>query len=275
MKRVHLFEFTDMAWYPSVFRGIQTDYLQFIATLNKSYRNLIPLFQRALESSPEKQIVDLCSGGTGPWENLQEQLKQGGIEVNIKLTDKYPNLAALHKINQKSDPEIEYLTEVVDATDVPPNLKGMRTLFEGFHHFKPEQAKNILQDAVDKRAAIGIFEASLKPPFGLLVLLLSPIMTIVSYVVMTPFIKPRTISRFVWTYLLPIVPLATCWDGIISLLRVYSEQELKTLTQSISAKDYIWELGQASTGTPIFVNAYLVGYPKNEDELQTPNPSST
>ena len=266
MKRVHLFEFTDMTWYPQVFRGIQTDYLQFVATLNKSHKNLIPLFQRALENSKVKQIVDLCSGGTGSWENLQEQLKQGGIEVKIKLTDKYPNLGAIQKVNKKSGQEIEYLSESVDATDVPTNLKGMRTLFEGFHHFKPEQAKNILKDAVDKREAIGIFEASLKPPFGLLVLLLSPIMTIVSYILMTPFIKPRTISRFVWTYFIPIVPLATCWDGIVSLLRVYSEQELKKLTQSIYAEDYVWEIGQASTGTPIFVNSYLVGYPKNEDQ---------
>jgi hypothetical protein len=137
----------------------------------------------------------------------------------------------------------------------------MRTLFEGFHHFRPEQAKSILQDAVEKKVAIGIFEASLKPPLGLFLLLLAPLMTLVSYLLITPFITPRTLSRFFWTYLVPIVPLVTCWDGVISLLRVYSLRELKDLTDPLQSKDYIWETGQASTGTPLFVFTYLLGYP--------------
>ena len=33
MHRIHLFEFTDLPWYPDVFRRIQTDYLQFVVGL--------------------------------------------------------------------------------------------------------------------------------------------------------------------------------------------------------------------------------------------------
>ena len=144
---------------------------------------------------------------------------------------------------------------------VPPHLKGMRTLFEGFHHFKPAQAQSILQDAFENKVAIGVFEASLMPPLGLLLMLLAPLTTLLSYLLFTPFMTPRTLSRFFWTYLIPIVPLATCWDGVISLMRVYSVQELKELTVSLQRNDYIWEAGQASTGTPVFVFTYLVGYP--------------
>jgi hypothetical protein len=118
-----------------------------------------------------------------------------------------------------------------------------------------------LQDACEKKAAIGVFEASLKPPLGLLILLVAPLMTLLGYLFITPFIKPRTFSRFFWTYFIPIVPLATCWDGIISLLRVYSPQELQDLTDQIDCGGYTWETGQASTGTPLFVFTYLVGYP--------------
>jgi hypothetical protein len=135
------------------------------------------------------------------------------------------------------------------------------TVFEGFHHFRPDQAGRILQDAADKRVASGIFEASLKPPLGWFLLLVAPLMTLVSYLLVTPFIKPRTVPRFFWTYLIPLVPLATCWDGVISLLRVNSVRELKELTDSLRCKDYVWEIGQASTGTLLFVFTYLVGYP--------------
>jgi hypothetical protein len=258
MKRIHLFEFTDLSWYPEIFRHMQTEYLQFVATRGSGHKYLMPLFSKAMQHAGTAEIVDLCSGGTGPWMRLLEQFKQAGLSVSVKLTDKYPNPEVIQKWEH---PEIEYLVESVDATNVPRQLKGMRTLFEGFHHFKPEQARSILQDAIEDRVAIGIFEISLKPPFGPLLLLLSPLMTIVSYLLITPFITPRTGLRFFWTYLVPVVPLATCWDGVISLLRVYSLPELKELTDPLQGKNYTWEIGQASTGTLIFEYTYLLGYP--------------
>jgi len=261
MRRIHLFEFTDLPWYPQIFRRIQTDYLQFVATLGAGHENLIPLFTKAMGQAGTTEIVDLCSGGTGPWKRLQDQLKQAGLPVSIKLTDKYPHPEAVQTWAEATRQGIEYLAEPVDAMNVSSHLKGMRTLFEGFHHFKPAQAESILQDAVEKRVAIGIFEASFKPPLGPVCLLLSPLMTLLGYLLITPFIKPRTLSRFLWTYLVPIVPLVTCWDGVISLLRVYSLQEMKELVEPLQRKDYTWETGQASTGTPIFVFTYLLGYP--------------
>lgn len=263
MRKHHLFEFTDLPWYPAVFRRMQTDYLQFTASMGVGHENLVPLFQKALEHAGTGQIVDLCSGGSGPWLHLQEQLQKAGTPVRVVLTDKYPDPHAIQKWEAASRQGIAYLAEPVDARDVPPHLKGMRTLFEGFHHFKPAQAQRILQDAVEKKAAIGIFEASFKPPLNLFLLLLGPLMTLLGYLLVTPFIRPRTWWRFLWTYLIPVVPLATCWDGVVSLLRVYSPQELGELVAPLACEGYTWEIGQASTGTPVFSFIYLVGYPEN------------
>jgi len=261
LKRIHLFEFTDLSRYPDLFRRFQTDYLQFVASLGSGHKYLIPLFKRAMQSTYTNEIVDLCSGGIGPWVHLAEQIEQAGIPIHVTLTDKFPNQESIHKLAVTHPLRIKYLAESVDAMNVPESLKGMRTLFEGFHHFKPEQAKLILQDAVNKKTAIGIFEASLKPPLGFILLLLSPLITITSYFFMTPFIKPRTFPRFFWTYLIPVVPLATSWDGIVSLLRTYSPKELKELTHSCTSSGYTWDVGYAPTGTPVFSFTYLVGYP--------------
>jgi hypothetical protein len=261
MRHIHLFEFTDLSWYPQTFRQMQTDYLQFAATLGAGHKNLVPLFKKALQHAETTKIVDLCSGGTGPWIRLQEQLRQAGIPVTIQLTDKYPDPEAIQKWAEAEKQGITFLSEPVDALLVPNHLQGMRTLFEGFHHFKPEHARAILRDAVEKKAAIGIFEASFKPPFGIILLLLSPLITFLTYLLVTPFLKPRTWQRFFWTYLVPIVPLATCWDGVISMLRGYSLQALRELTSGIQARDYTWEAGYASTGTPLFDFTYLIGYP--------------
>ena len=104
MKQIRLFEFTDLSWYPDLFRRFQTDYLQLVASLGSGHKYLIPLFKRALQSTRTNEIVDLCSGGTGPWIHLAEQLKQAGLPINVTLTDKYPNRESIQKL----------------ATDLPP-----------------------------------------------------------------------------------------------------------------------------------------------------------
>ena len=261
MTRIHLFEFTDLPWYPQEFRDIQTDYLQFASSMGSGHNNLIPLFQKALGHAKTSRIVDLCSGGIGPWKNLQKQLYDNGLSVKITLTDKFPNVKSIIKLANNSIPGIEYYPKSIDARDVPEKMDGMRTMFEGFHHFRPEEAREILFDAQSKGRAIGVFEASLIPPFGIILLILSPIITLLTYLFITPFIRPFRPSRILWTYLLPIVPLATCWDGVISLLRVYSEKELNDLVDLIRTKNYVWETGKASTGTPIFNFTYIIGYP--------------
>ncbi len=261
MKRIHLFEFTDLHWYPGTFRRIQTDYLQFAATRGAGHENLIPLIRKAMQQAGTGEIVDLCSGGSGPWARLKERLELAGGPVKVRLTDLYPDPASIREWAAESAAGIEYLAAPVDALAVPAELRGMRTLFEGFHHFRPDQARVILQDAADRRASIGVFEAALKPALAPLLLLLAPLMTLLGYLFATPFIKPRTAARFFWTYLVPLVPLATCWDGVISLLRVYSPGELRAMAASIRCDHYEWEIGQMPTGTPLFVFTYLLGYP--------------
>ena len=55
----------DAHWYPKTFRRNQTDYLQFVATLNSGHQNMVPLFRKALErkgadgslrSEPERAV---------------------------------------------------------------------------------------------------------------------------------------------------------------------------------------------------------------------------
>jgi hypothetical protein len=264
MARIHLFEFTDLSWYPQVFRDIQTDYLGFASSLGSGHKNLVPLFKKALDHGNTLKIIDLCSGGMGPWKNLIKQLHSSGLPVTVTLTDKFPNPKSLSKLIRHPISGIEYCPESIDATRVPENMKGMHTLFEGFHHFKPEQASEILKDAQEKGNAIGVFEAGLISPYGIILLILSPVITLLTYLLVTPFIRPFSFLRIFWTYFLPVVPLATCWDGVISLMRVYSIRELSDLVKPLRKSNYVWEIGRVGTGTPIFDFIYLIGHPISE-----------
>jgi hypothetical protein len=264
MPRVQFLELHEQPWFPSSLRDEITDALQFGLNLSKAYAPIAPLLQGVLDSAGSCSVVDMCSGGGGPWlelsRNLQSRKLQGGapgLQIShIWLTDKYPNLRALENAGAASENRITYYPGSVDAMKVPSELKGFRTMFTSFHHFSPEEARAILQNAADAGEGIGIFEITRRAP--------STIGLMFSWVVMlfvcTPWIRPFRWSRFVWTYLVPIIPLVLLFDGVVSCLRTYRPQELREIVDKLTASEYQWEIGEHSTGrVPI---TYLIGHPR-------------
>ena len=76
-----------------------------------------------------------------------------------------------------------------------------------------------------------------------------------------PFIKPFSIGRLVFTYLLPVVPMFILWDGVVSVLRTYTLDEMKKMTTELNKRmHYKWEIEKIKDG-PITI-LYLLGYPK-------------
>src|SRR5271163_2380597 len=103
MRRIHLFEFHDQTWFPSSFRHYVTDALQFGFNLRKVYAPIAPRLQSLLDSTGSCSIVDLCSGGGGPWLDLSSKLQcraqqSKSDNLEITLTDKYPNLEAFRNV---------------------------------------------------------------------------------------------------------------------------------------------------------------------------------
>ncbi len=252
MRRLHLFEFGDQQWFPQLLRDAETAYL---AT---SYRLLPPLLRRwaeriltVLHAGEPAEILDLCSGVGGPMPLIIEELEKRGYQARVTLTDLYPN----PKIT--SHPSVMWLAEPVDATRVSPKLAGVRTMFSAFHHFRPDAAKAILKDAFDCRRAICIFESG----SGTLLAASSMIGVPVAVLALMPFARPFRWAYLAFTYLVPLMPLILLWDGMVSILRIYSPEQMKKLTEDLQAPDYAWEIGGIQVlGIPGRL-PYLIGRP--------------
>lgn len=221
MKRLHLFEFEDQPWLPAVLRNLQTDFLRHMSTVPHLYEPVIPLIDKVLARSSSRRIIDLCSGGAGPW----EQLLATGWDVTVTLTDRYPNREAFAQAQARCAPRLDHCPDPVDARQLPARLDGMRILFNCFHHFPPTDAQGILQDAVDRQAALGIFEIAERTPRTLLAVLFGVPLLVFA---LTPCIRPLTFSRLFWTYCMPLAPVLIVWDGLVSLLRTYSRADWTT-----------------------------------------------
>ncbi len=254
MGRINLFEFEDQSWFPSFLRNYGTDFLQFLANATKMYKPIVPILEKMLTNTAENRIVDLGSGGGGSWLWLQQALHETNPELKILLTDYFPNIDAFERTAKKSA-NFEYISTSIDARDVPAELKGMRTLFLALHHFGPKDAVSILQDAVDNGAPIAIFEGQERSVGSIIGMLLSPI----SVLLTTPFIRPFRIGRIIFTYLIPIVPLFVLWDGVASSLRTYSVDEMRALVDEVSGHEsYHWDIGKVKSGPGAIL--YLTGH---------------
>lgn len=256
MGRLHLFEFEDQKWFPSFLRNYGTDFLQFLSNVTKMYKPIVPVLSDALKKTNTNTIIDLGSGGGGGLLWLNEELKKEVPTLKIQLTDFYPNLSAFDYTTSKTN-NISYSKNSVDAREVPNELKGFRTQFLSLHHFKPNEAKQILQNAVDSGQGIGVFEGQERSLPSIIAMIFSPLTVLFT----TPFIRPFKLGRIIFTYLVPIVPLFVLWDGIVSSLRTYSVEEMESLISEIDNKEsYNWEVKRVKSGPSVIL--YLIGTPK-------------
>lgn len=256
MGRLHLFEFEDQEWFPGFIRNYGTDFLQFLSNRTKLYKPIIPILKKGLRASGSNQIIDLGSGGGGGLIWINSELKKDIPDLKIILTDFYPNIPAFELTKKKSD-NVEYVSQSVDARNVPMELMGLRTQFLSLHHFRPKDATLILQNAVNSESAIAIFEGQERSFPSILAMLFSPI----SVLLTTPFIRPFKWGRLLFTYLIPIVPLFVLWDGIVSSLRTYSIDEMNELVKNVKNADkFNWEIGKLKSGPGVVL--YLLGTKK-------------
>jgi hypothetical protein len=255
MRRVQFIEIHEQPWFPSLLRDEATDALQFGFHLLNVYGPVAPLLQGALDSIGSRSIVDLCSGGGGPWFELGRTLQGDPPLLRIWLTDQYPNPGAVENVRTASENHVQYYPGSVDATKVPDELQGFRTMFTSFHHFSPQQAGAVLQNAADAGEGIGVFEITRRAPSTILLTLAWALLLFLC----TPWIRPFRWSRLFWTYLVPIIPLVLVFDGVVSCLRSYRPEELREIVGRLRACEYQWEIGETTGWLAI---TYLIGHPR-------------
>ena len=253
-----LFEFEDKKWLPEIIREGMTDYLRFVLNSGNFYEPVAALIVHILNETGSKQVIDLGSGGGGTIEQIQKTIHQNyQKDVPFILTDIFPNVNAYKYIQNKTGGKIGYSATAVDAAAVDVSLKGVRTIFSAFHHFDKGMAKQVITNAVTAKEGIAVFDGGDKNIFFIIAItLLHPI----AFILFTPFFRPFKWSRLLFTYIIPIIPLCTMWDGAVSVTRLYTPSQLLAIANDIDNTDYCWEAGKKKNKFGMSI-AYLIGYP--------------
>lgn len=267
MKRVQLFEFEDFAWFPSWLRTCLTNLIVVFAKLMGVGEVLSDILAPILKQQKLNNIVDLGSGAGGPMPMVLKTLnaQEGLSNVQLTMTDLYPNEDAMTQFGGGKVANINYHTFSVDATQIETAPEGIKTMVNCFHHMPPAKAKQILASAYENKQPILIYELTEnKTPFLVWMLFLPLSLPIVFIMVlfMTPFVRPLTFRQLFFTYMIPIIPIFYAWDGQASMPRMYAMKDLDILLEGLSSSEYSWEKGPAKNKKGKAVGTYLLGLPK-------------
>ena len=175
------------------------------------------------------------------------------------MTDIYPKSNWVNPI--ESNCNIQYYEQPVNAQAVPQELNGIRTIFEGFHHFKPQEAVAILKDAVTQKQPIAIFEFQTR---SILDTLFSPLPLAVPAAVLLSFWHtPFSQWKLFWT-LVVFTPFILIFDGIVSILRTYTTEELAELAEQAGTEGFRWEVRETRDRGFGRITC-LIGWPDQDD----------
>jgi hypothetical protein len=258
MRRFHGVELCDFPWFPSLLRDAATEYLRFSAELAGQPAAIWPIIESALERSDEQEILDLCSGGGGPMLWMVREFSRRGLQLPVTLSDLYPSAGARELVERVGAASARYDPEPVDALDVPGERRGLRTIVNAFHHFRPEQAERVLASSVEARRPIAVIEVTQRRLLHASLIAMAPL----ALLLVLPLLRPFRPAWLPLTYLIPAIPLLILWDGLTSCLRCYTANELLALAGAADPGDsFEWHVEQPRMTGPVRGIA-LVGIPR-------------
>jgi hypothetical protein len=222
MRRVFAFEFGDQKWVPKIFRRQLHELLQFQVGL--FYQPLLPLLQDWIKEHKVDQLTDLASGTGGPWQNILPSIQKEHPNFTLQLSD----------LNPSKKSTLTYLKSSVNLNDPTSWPEDAVTIFTAFHHLKKGQAQALLANVAEEKRPIFIAEFTERSFKRVLGMLLSPIAVWIH----SPKVKPFTFTRFLFAYLIPIIPLIYMWDGIISHLRSFTDEEMEQMVAPFQSEEY-------------------------------------
>ncbi len=257
MRRYHLIELHEQPWYPAAWRRMFQEGLGRSLSRFGIYDEMTEPFARFLQRVGTRPILDLCSGSAEPVVRLWESLPfSENDKPELVLSDLYPDVAQFERARSDRPKSISYHPGPVDARSVPPSAPRVRTIFGALHHFKPDEVRAILRDAARHADGIAIFEPLERNWQNLVFQLPIPLFAAVDY-----FRHASSLDHMLWGVAVPVVPWTGFFDGIVSVLRSYTPEELLAFTRDIEAPDFAWEVGQVRAArAPGAKATYLFGW---------------
>ncbi|MGO8999706.1 MAG: hypothetical protein ACLQVI_40795 [Polyangiaceae bacterium] len=257
--RLQLFEFNDLAWVHPAVRDTVVESLSRTLAWGRILDGLVSPFEAFLAASGAREVLEIGSGGGGPASILSRAIaRHGGTPPQFLLTDLHPRVEAWERARDEQPGVIDFEPSSVDATCIRRDLAEgrARSIINVLHHFPRELATAVLEDAVRGSRGVFVAEGFERNPLMFANFAVAGIPALV----MNPLLSPKDrLAKAALTWLSPAAIAISMWDGLVSTMRVWSEDELREMVAPFGAK-WRWEYGTYDY-LPLGKGYYFYGVP--------------
>lgn len=226
---LHLFEFMDLPWLPTSLRSTLRESLDcaLSAPFRSYYDWVVDEIVQQVRTSQIKCVVEVGAGTAPISRRLAEVLGERGPK--LVPCDLHPDILAFEQLEQEFPGIVAPIYEPVDMTQTHDwGEDVLIVLSASFHHVTPLERKKLVKSLTNSSFQVSVFE----PLRRHLVCQLFAWMSLIPALA-TPIRRlgdEGTWRRVVWCWLLPIAPIMLAWDGWVSCLRMWSENQWREAT---------------------------------------------
>lgn len=217
---MHLFEFNDLPVLPESIRATLRDLCELCNSGFRSFNHEVAkqVLDRAREQG-SRTIVEL-GAGTAPITRIlaADPAAKG---MTLVPCDLLPDLDAYRELAAAHPDSVRPCEESVDYTRPKSWGPGSIAVLVGtFHHIDPRDRDRTLAALSKSADHVMVFEPLRNTPFSML---LSTTAVVPALLLPLAYLgKPGRLRRFLWCWLVPVVPFIFFWDGLVSCMRQWS-----------------------------------------------------
>lgn len=226
-------------WIPKLLISIQLDQLYFILSfigLNKKFMKYFSEWQPKVKTL---EFMDLGSGSGNLIKALFENSDGKFNNLKYTLSDVLPQIKTYESLKKRFAKNIDYYPKSLEITQADKILdnKGV-TMSTVLHELSPAQLGRTFQNLFSHSEGFLILEPLNRNIFQFIKL---PLLLLASW--LAPFFTfPYRWYNFVFSTLIPIVPLMHLHDGLISFLKTYSKKDLVNILKNAGNNGFIYEV---------------------------------
>ncbi len=233
LPRLQLFEFNDSPWAPAPIREALIEALSLALDWGRMLRGMAGPFGEFLRATRATEVLDLCAGAGAPAVVLARELRAAGQRPpRFLLTDLMPH-ADVWAAMKAQDPEaIDFIEAPVDATQIPAGLGAgkARMIVNALHHLPPPIAGAVLRGACEGGPGVFVAEGFERSPLRFFPIAPMGLVSMIANL----WRSPR--NRLAKALLFPVTLLIAPWDGLVSTMRVYTEEELREMVAPLAGE---------------------------------------
>jgi hypothetical protein len=225
IKRRFWFEFMDQDWIPASLHATLREVLGFHLRVTLGYY-YVWAAERTLakaEAAAVGTVAELGAGAAGFSETLARLVERKQVKLEVDVSDLRPNADRYRDLARTFPATVRVHLEPVDILEQPLSGDPKVVVMSAVFHHIPYAERQRMLGALSRHKAL-IFESvtntvpsMLGCAIGFLPALATPL-----YFLSTPSGRWR---RFLWCWLIPVAPLMVAWDGVVSCLRCWTEEE--------------------------------------------------